>query len=150
MFNISLLHLDPSGAIYCVRYGLFPPYVVVTSYCHVWFWYCHFVKICHVVQSLCCFFWVGERGEGGWFCGTNLLIYILKCLQFYDLLNIFELNGLPSDENPYLFNGDFVDRGSFSLEIILTLFAFKCMSPAGKLYLSLIYFCTSGVVILLT
>ncbi|BFG25575.1 hypothetical protein CerSpe_118490 [Prunus speciosa] len=51
--------------------------------------------------------------------------------QFYDLLNIFELNGLPSKENPYLFNGDFVDRGSFSLEVILTLFAFKCMSPSA-------------------
>jgi serine/threonine-protein phosphatase 5 len=51
--------------------------------------------------------------------------------QFYDLLNIFELNGLPSEDNPYLFNGDFVDRGSFSLEVILTLFAFKCMSPSG-------------------
>ncbi|KAB5527536.1 hypothetical protein DKX38_021383 [Salix brachista] len=55
--------------------------------------------------------------------------------QFYDLLNIFELNGLPSEGNPYLFNGDFVDRGSFSLEIILTLFAFKCMCPSG-IYLS--------------
>ncbi|XP_058788226.1 serine/threonine-protein phosphatase 5 isoform X1 [Vicia villosa] len=51
--------------------------------------------------------------------------------QFYDLMNIFELNGLPSEENPYLFNGDFVDRGSFSLEVILTLFAFKCMSPSA-------------------
>ncbi|XP_077226948.1 serine/threonine-protein phosphatase 5-like [Tasmannia lanceolata] len=55
--------------------------------------------------------------------------------QFYDLLNIFELNGLPSEENPYLFNGDFVDRGSFSLEVILTLFAFKCMSSSA-IYLS--------------
>lgn len=25
--------------------------------------------------------------------------------QFYDLLNVFEMNGLPSDDNPYLFNG---------------------------------------------
>jgi len=37
--------------------------------------------------------------------------------QFYDLLNIFEINGPPSSSNPYLFNGDFVDRGSFSVEV---------------------------------
>ncbi|XP_023633997.1 serine/threonine-protein phosphatase 5-like [Capsella rubella] len=58
--------------------------------------------------------------------------------QFYDLLNSFELNGLPSEENPYLFNGDFVDRGSFSIEIILTLFAFKCMCPSCKFFESLL------------
>lgn len=50
--------------------------------------------------------------------------------QFYDLLNIFQLNGYPSAENPYLFNGDFVDRGSFSVEVIFTLFAFKVLDPA--------------------
>ncbi|XP_039181065.1 serine/threonine-protein phosphatase 5 [Crotalus tigris] len=49
--------------------------------------------------------------------------------QYYDLLNIFELNGLPSEYNPYLFNGDFVDRGSFSVEVILTLFGFKLLYP---------------------
>jgi len=49
--------------------------------------------------------------------------------QFYDLCNIFEINGLPSETNPYLFNGDFVDRGSFSMEVILTLFAFKLLYP---------------------
>jgi len=55
--------------------------------------------------------------------------------QFYDLLNIFELNGLPSEENPYLFNGDFVDRGSFSVEVILTLFMYQLLYPKG-LYLT--------------
>ncbi|GBP17933.1 hypothetical protein EVAR_7926_1 [Eumeta japonica] len=49
--------------------------------------------------------------------------------QFYDLLNIFKLNGLPSEKNPYLFNGDFVDRGSFSVECIFTLFSFKLLYP---------------------
>jgi len=51
--------------------------------------------------------------------------------QFYDLCNIFDINGPPSVANPYLFNGDFVDRGSFSVEVILTLFAYKCLYPEG-------------------
>ncbi|KAL2915985.1 Palmitoyl-protein thioesterase 1 [Polyrhizophydium stewartii] len=55
--------------------------------------------------------------------------------QFYDLLNIFELNGLPSPTNMYLWNGDFVDRGSFSVECILTLFSFKLLYP-NAVYLS--------------
>ncbi|GAB0489123.1 hypothetical protein MMPV_000339 [Pyropia vietnamensis] len=49
--------------------------------------------------------------------------------QYYDLLHIFELNGLPSATNPYLFNGDFVDRGSFSVEVIMTLLAYKVAYP---------------------
>ncbi|XP_055586958.1 serine/threonine-protein phosphatase 5-like [Uranotaenia lowii] len=49
--------------------------------------------------------------------------------QFYDLLNIFDINGMPSETNPYLFNGDFVDRGSFSVECIFTLFGFKLLYP---------------------
>ena len=49
--------------------------------------------------------------------------------QFYDVLNIFELNGYPCSSNPYLFNGDFVDRGSFSVEVILTLLLFKIHDP---------------------
>ena len=49
--------------------------------------------------------------------------------QFFDLCNIFELGGMPSADNPYLFNGDFVDRGSWSLEVIATLLAFKLADP---------------------
>ena len=49
--------------------------------------------------------------------------------QYYDVMNIFELNGLPSKNNPYLFNGDFVDRGSFSVEVILTFLLFKMSDP---------------------
>lgn len=49
--------------------------------------------------------------------------------QFMDLINLFELNGYPSPSNPYLFNGDYVDRGACSCEVILTLFALKALFP---------------------
>ncbi|XP_068122442.1 serine/threonine-protein phosphatase with EF-hands 1-like [Hyperolius riggenbachi] len=46
-----------------------------------------------------------------------------------DLLLIFYKNGLPSPENTYLFNGDFVDRGKNSIEILIILFAFLLVYP---------------------
>lgn len=49
--------------------------------------------------------------------------------QYYDLLNIFKLNGYPTAEAPYVFNGDFVDRGSFSIEALIALLAFKLANP---------------------
>lgn len=51
--------------------------------------------------------------------------------QFYDVLNIFALNGNPSEDNPYVFNGDFVDRGSFSVEVIVNFLAWKAACPEG-------------------
>ncbi|OHS98291.1 hypothetical protein TRFO_35323 [Tritrichomonas foetus] len=49
--------------------------------------------------------------------------------QFQDLVYIFEHFGNPTSENPYLFNGDYVDRGSQGLEILLTLFSWKIANP---------------------
>lgn len=50
--------------------------------------------------------------------------------QFYDVLNIFEINGWPSPQHGYLFNGDFVDRGSWSTEVALLLYAYKMLYPS--------------------
>ena len=49
--------------------------------------------------------------------------------QFYDLLHIFEINDAPAVDNPYVFNGDYVDRGSWSVEVISTLLMYKCLYP---------------------
>ncbi|XP_067340925.1 serine/threonine-protein phosphatase with EF-hands 2-like [Channa argus] len=49
--------------------------------------------------------------------------------QLEDLLLIFYKNGLPSSEKPYVFNGDYVDRGKSSLEILLILFGFLLVYP---------------------
>lgn len=50
--------------------------------------------------------------------------------QLRDLLILFRAFGSPGDEAPsFVFNGDFVDRGSHSLEVIGLLFAFKIILP---------------------
>lgn len=49
--------------------------------------------------------------------------------QFYDLCNIFKIGGIPAENKRYLFNGDYVDRGSFSVETVMTLIAFKLAFP---------------------
>lgn len=49
--------------------------------------------------------------------------------QFHDVLQIFQKFGMPSRENIYLFNGDLVDRGKYSVEIVTTLFALKLANP---------------------
>ncbi|TVY46517.1 Serine/threonine-protein phosphatase T [Lachnellula cervina] len=49
--------------------------------------------------------------------------------QYFDLMELFRLNGLPTEKHYYLFNGDFVDRGSWSCEIALLLYAYKWLRP---------------------
>lgn len=49
--------------------------------------------------------------------------------QFYDFERVLELGGSPSTTK-YLFLGDFVDRGCFSLEVILLLYALKLNYPS--------------------
>jgi len=63
------------------------------------------------------------------FEGKNITVVGDTHGQFYDLLHIFEINGFPGEDNIYVFNGDFVDRGAFGVECVCTLISLKILYP---------------------
>jgi len=68
-------------------------------------------------------------------CGSVLHLESPICVigdlhgNFIDLLRIF-LHRKPPPETNYLFLGDFVDRGQFSIEVITLLICLKCVFPS--------------------
>lgn len=48
--------------------------------------------------------------------------------QYYDLVKLLEVGGAPGDTQ-YIFLGDYVDRGSFSVEVIALMYAIKIRHP---------------------
>lgn len=49
--------------------------------------------------------------------------------QFYDLLRIFQCCGDPGTVSNYLFLGDYVDRGAYSIEVMALLLCYKLKYP---------------------
>lgn len=51
--------------------------------------------------------------------------------QFHDVCHLLKINGNPSTDAVYVFNGDFVDRGAWGIETLLLLCCWKLARPSN-------------------
>ncbi|KAL2982210.1 hypothetical protein AAZX31_13G329700 [Glycine max] len=49
--------------------------------------------------------------------------------QFHDLMFLFKHAGVPSENRIYVFNGNYVDKGAWGIEVFLFLLAWKVLMP---------------------
>ncbi|KAL1208986.1 putative serinePthreonine-protein phosphatase 7 inactive [Cardamine amara subsp. amara] len=71
-------------------------------------------------------------------CGSeNSRVIVVGDLhgQLHDLLKIFDLSGRPSQNQCFVFNGNYIGRGSWSLEVFLVLLAWKILMPESVILL---------------
>ncbi|XP_006287216.2 serine/threonine-protein phosphatase 7 inactive homolog [Capsella rubella] len=64
-------------------------------------------------------------------CSENSRVIVVGDLhgQLHDLLKIFDQSGRPSQNQCFVFNGNYIGRGSWSLEVFLVLLAWKILMP---------------------
>ncbi|CAN8256684.1 unnamed protein product [Cochlearia groenlandica] len=64
-------------------------------------------------------------------CSENSRVIVVGDLhgQLHDLLKIFDQSGRPSQNQMFVLNGNYIGRGSWSLEVFLVLLAWKVLMP---------------------